>query len=338
MQKIKLITILIGMFLFTTFVFAQNTSDYLILQDIGLYKLDKPEKSIPGFGLMGGPRIDQNSAGVLSGAGHFPDHKDITYSVMYLGGGANPSPEVEVTLHAGGDSDRWLLHEIEDNYRDDEIETLGLLTDGAVMRRILLNGVYKRVLWIGIGGGSFTWLSNNVVIKISYTDLQGTKPEPIEVVNAYLQKFPSTINITDADFKSNNHNVQWIKDEIDRRLWLCDKWNAQFQAGGVTQADMIYNLVRSMKVFLNYRQKYFNVSAQADLDLLSGYQQNKDIASLQTKLSEYKGWWNSNKAKAISLPLEKCRRQSLELQRRQKGERKVASSEEQERNRPLSFR
>ena len=55
MQKIKLITILIGMFIFTTLVFAQNTSDYLILQDIGLYKLDKPEKYLPGEPPSGGP-------------------------------------------------------------------------------------------------------------------------------------------------------------------------------------------------------------------------------------------------------------------------------------------
>jgi len=67
-------------------------------------------------------------------------------------------------------------------------------------------------------------------------------------------------------------------------LWLCDKWNAQYQAGGVKQADLIYNLVRSMKVFLNYREKYFSVAAQADLDWLSSYKQNNDIASIQTEL------------------------------------------------------
>jgi hypothetical protein len=57
-----------------------------------------------------------------------------------------------------------------------------------------------------------------------------------------------------------------------------------------------------MNVFLNYRQKFYGVTAEADLKLLAGYQQNKDIASIQTKLSEYKGWWSTNKAKSISLP------------------------------------
>jgi hypothetical protein len=85
-------------------------------------------------------------------------------------------------------------------------------------------------------------------------------------------------------------------------LWLCDKWNAQSQAGSVTQADLIYNLDRSMGVFLNYRQKYYGVSAQADLDLLFGYKQNKDITPIQTKLKEYKTWWSANKGKSITLP------------------------------------
>ena len=148
-------------------------------------------------------------------------------------------------------------------------------------------------------GGHYRWLNNNVVVDISYTDLYKQKPEPLEVVKAYLAKFPSTIPSMTID---NTHNILWIKDEIDRRLWLCDKWNLQFQAGKATQKDLIYNLVRSMKVFLNFRQKYFSVAAQADLDLLSGYQRNNDIASLQTKLSEYKGWWEKNKGKGITLP------------------------------------
>ncbi|HMK49064.1 MAG TPA: hypothetical protein VK435_03345 [Thermodesulfovibrionales bacterium] len=100
--------------------------------------------------------------------------------------------EVQVTQHAGTDSDKWLLHEVEDGYRDGEMESLGRLTDGAILRKIDSN----KVFWLGLGGGSFTWLNNNVVVKISYIDLQGMKQEPIEVVQAYLQKYPSTIPST----------------------------------------------------------------------------------------------------------------------------------------------
>jgi hypothetical protein len=301
-KMVKVTATLLLLFISLSFSYAAaqgftNLGDCLVTNDIGkfTYKLRNAQLG--------------NAAGVVGGAGHFKlDHQDAICNGSYSNISEirglpleeaeekSMSVKVEVTQHTGGDSDRWLLHEIEDNYHDDEMETLGLVTDGAVMRKI----DNKRVLWLGIGGGTFRWVSNNVVINVSYTDLQGNKPEPLDVVQAYLTKFPSTITNTDAEFKSTAYNVKWIKDEIDRRLWLCDKWNAQFQAGGVAQADLIYNLVRSMKVFLNYRQKYFDVKAEADLKLLFGYQQNKDIAAIQTKLSEYKGWWSKNKAKSFS--------------------------------------
>ena len=277
-----------------------NLSDCLVTTDIGKYIYDV---KIARLG---------NAAGVVGGADHFKiDHVDSICSGEYSN--INEvrvfqtreeivnnlvSVDVQVTQHTGGDSDRWLLHEIEDSYRDPDNEDarLGLLLQATRLREINGNKI------IGRRGNGYTWVSNNVVVDVSYTDLQGNKPEPLEVVQAYLAKFPSSITTTPVEFKGNAYNAKWIKDEIDRRLWLCDKWNAQFQAGGVTQADLIYNLVRSMKVFLNYRQKYFGVAVDADLKLLAGYQQNKDIAAIQTKLSQYKGWWSSNKARSISLP------------------------------------
>ena len=292
MKKINLYILFITLFFITTTVFAKDISDYLILNDIGLYKLDKPEKSLPGEPPMGGPRLHKKN--VLSGAGHFPDHTDITYGVMYLGGGVNASPKVEITRHTGGDSDRWLRHEIEDTFRDGEIERMGLLSQGSRIVEINGNKIIART--------GCRWISNNnVIINISYTDLDGTKQEPLEVVQAYLAKFPSIITTTDTEFKSNDYNVQWIKDEIDRRLWLCDKWNAQFQAGITAQKDLIVNLISSMKVFLNYRQAYFGMKAMDDMSALHQLQKNKDIISINKKLTEYKTWWSANKGKSIHL-------------------------------------
>ena len=295
MRIMKLITLFIGLFLFPIIVFAQNISDYLIVQDIGVYKLGARQKVVGGF--IGGPRIF-DGAGVIAPTAHFyVDHTDKTYEVYYEGGNSLNSPTVQVTQHAGADSDKWLLHEVEDSYRDGDLETLGLLTDGAVLRRI----DSKRIFWIGIGGGSFMWVSNNLVIKVSYTDLQGTKPEPLEVVQAYLQKFPSTIALTDAEIKSRVHNETWIKDEMERRLWLCDKWNAQFQLGKVTQADMLKQLADHMTVFLKYRQRYYGIDATDDINALFDYSRNKDAAAIMNKLTAYKAWWAANKGNAISL-------------------------------------
>ncbi|MCE5211297.1 MAG: hypothetical protein LLG40_07070 [Deltaproteobacteria bacterium] len=293
MRKIKFAVILIGLLLFPIIAFTQNISDYLILQDIGNYKLDKPEKDLPGEPATGGPHLVKKN--ILSATGHFQDHNDVTYGVMYLSNSGNVSPDVQVTQHTGGDSDRWLLHELDKAFRT----SLGIPGDQYIMR--VVNG--NNIMTFGSAGWVYRWISNNKVISIEYEDGQMTKPEPVEVVNAYLVKFPSTLPaVTSADLRTKDNQSKWIKDEMDRRLWLCDKWNAQSQTGSVKQSDLIYNLVRSMNVFLNYRQKYYNIATDADIKALAGYKQNNDIASIQNKLTEYKTWWAKHKDKRISLP------------------------------------
>jgi len=299
MHNIKLVVILTCLLCFAAMSYAQNVTNYLILQNIGSYKFSTQSvnpitdevRQIPGY------TISKN-AGVLISTGHFRlDHKDITYETDYESDNADLGVDVQVTQHTGSDSDKWLLHEVEDNYRDDEAETLGQLTDGAVMRKI----DNKRVLWLGIGGGTFRWVSNNVVISVSYTDLQGTKPEPIEVVKAYLSKYPSIITVTDAELKGKAYNVKWIKDEMERRLWLCDKWSMQLQLGKTTQKEMLEALVKHMTVFLNYRQKYFGISATNDLTALGTALRANDGTTIKNKLAEYKAWWNANKGRSISI-------------------------------------
>ena len=284
MKKIFFIFLLI--FCLPIVSFAQGLENYIMQNDIGDYKFrPKPTKEIYG------------NSGVVISADHFDeDHDDISYVTRYI----KPDPilgvDVQVTQHTGGDSDRWLLHELDAEFRN----YYGIPGLSFTIKSIDGNSVYV----FSAGGRDYRWISGNKVIRIDYTALQmSTKPEPLEIVKAYLAKHPSSMQpIALLELRGNANVTKWIKDEIDRRLWLCDKWNAQFQSGGVTQADLIYNLARSMGVFLNYRQKYYSVAAEADLKLLSGYQENKDIASIQTKLSEYKGWWSSNKARSISLP------------------------------------
>ena len=50
-----------------------------------------------------------------------------------------------------------------------------------------------------------------------------------------------------------------------------------------------------MTVFLNYRDKYYGVSASSDKTALATYQNSGYITSLKAKLLEYKTWWASNK-------------------------------------------
>ena len=263
--------------------YSQNPSDYLICEDIGGFKK---------YGCSCG-----NGPGILGPTGHFgEDHKDISCDVTYHIMPLRLAVKVEVTQHAGGDSDKWLLHEVEDSYRDDEMETLGLLTKGAILRKIDGN----RVFWIGLGGGTFMWLNNNVVIRVSYRSLQGGKPEPLEVVQAYLQKFSPTI--PSALVLDRTHDEEWIKDEMERRLWLCDKWFLQLQVGKAELSDTVQSTVKHLNVFLDYREKYYGINARDEKIGLNSYLLNRDGTGIKNKLTQYKTWWSVNKTKSINLP------------------------------------
>jgi len=294
MKKQMIFTILF-LFISSSMGFCQAVADYLILQDVGPYRLSKPQ-AFRSLAPVGGPKFSED-AGILSGTGHFPDHTDKTYEVMYLGGDTNVSPTVTITQHAGGDSDKWLMHEMEDIYREGDLDRLGLLSQGVF---IMPAGNYK-ILSHGIGGGGYTWLSNNnVIVDIEYTSLVAGKPKPSEIVQAYIAKFPSIIPAT---FKLNSaHDIEWIKDEIDRRLWLCDKWVAQIQPEDAKLYDKLDSVVSSMNVFLDYREKYFGLASKNERLLLDNYLSAKNDASIRTKLTEYKTWWTAHKGDEITLP------------------------------------
>jgi hypothetical protein len=285
----ELLTAILCVCIFTTAVYAA-IEDYLILGDIGPYKLSRPQAFFPGEPPTGGPR-EYDRSGILAATDHFPDHADKTYEVMYIGGNGIPSPTVQVTQHAGVDSDRWLLHEVEMTYQ--KARTLGA-TYAAPNIVQVING--NKILFMR---GHYKWISNNVVVAIDFTDLTGSKPEPLEVVQAYLQKFPSTIPSTLV--LDDAHKIQWIKDEMERRLWLCDKWFMQLQLGKVLENQTLQESVKSMNEFLDYREKYYGISAASEKNLLAGYLSTNNGTGIRSKLAEYKTWWQANKTVAISL-------------------------------------
>jgi len=293
-----ILSILVVFTCLVSVTFAQDVKDYLILQDIGLYKLDKPEKMLPGEPPSGGPRT-YDGAGTISGSDHFSlDHADKTYEVMYLGGDANASPTVQVTQHTGGDSDKWLLHEVDKSFRaygDPGEEYEMRVVDG------------NTIMTFGSAGWTYRWLSGARIIHIEYHDSQMEKPEPIEVVKAYLAKHPSTLPaMTSGDLRKSANKTAWIRDEIDRRLWLCDKWFEQLQLGKAEQKKVLQEAIKSMNVFLDYRQKYYGVSSMKEKSLLAGYLSNNSETKIKDKLSEYKAWWNSNKSGSLFSRLITC--------------------------------
>ncbi len=292
--KVVILYVFISLFASFSIAQAQNVSDYLILQDIGSYKfitqakdfITGQIKTIPGYTVRVAP-------GILAGADHFDlDHDDKTYETDYVNVNIELAVDVQVTQHAGSDSDKWLLHEVERGFRSEDLESQ---FEGTIKE---ING-NKVITWLY--GTSYRWISNNVVVYISYSDPQLTKPEPLEIVQAYLAKFPSTIVLTDAEAKSAEHNEQWIKDEMERRLWLCDKWFFQLQLQRVDLDEVLRETVDHMNVFLDYREKYYGVSAGKEKQELWEYLRAKDGTGIKNKLSEYKAWWKENKDKAINL-------------------------------------
>ncbi|OGW50686.1 MAG: hypothetical protein A2Z50_07625 [Nitrospirae bacterium RBG_19FT_COMBO_42_15] len=294
MKVIKITTILaliIGIFLPDAKAFT-NLTDCLITSDIGIYNY-KSQRANMGKG-----------SGVVGLAGHFgKDHDDTVctgdYSNINQIRGLPVeevrqklvSVKIQLTQHSGSDSDKWLLHEVERGFRRGDYEE-----NMTVARFRNIDG--NNIFYSGLGGGTYRWISNYVIVSIEYIDLYKQKPEPIEVVRAYLAKFPSTIPALTID---KAHDEKWLKDEMERRLWLCDKWFYQLQLGKAEQKAVLQNTVDSMQVFLNYREKYYGIAAKDDKNLLSNYLMQNNGTGIKNKLKEYKGWWSVNKDKPINL-------------------------------------
>jgi hypothetical protein len=103
------------------------------------------------------------------------------------------------------------------------------------------------------------------MIMPGYHDTGMTKPEPIEVVRAYLAKHPSTLLTTSApELRNASNEMQWVKDGMDRRLWLWDMWflNLSIKKDGVRQVRE--EILDSINIFLNYREKYFGETTARD--------------------------------------------------------------------------
>ena len=281
MKKAMLFTIF-TIFILSSTCYSQDIFQYLILNDISTYRLSS------GFEFMGkivgkGPTSFQ---GGDEASGYYA-----AYKITYAGGTGNPSPSVEVRVYK---NTLWLLHEVDKSFRT----SLGIPGESYGPRQI--DG--QTILDFGAGGREYRWLSGNKVIRIEYTDLQMEKPEPIEVVKAYLAKHPSTLTaITLKQLRSTENKTAWIKDEMDRRLWLCDKWFTQLQLKKTEEKDVYREAVKNITIFLNYREKYYGLKAADEKNLLAEYLYSNNVTGIKAKLAECKNWWSVNKDKAIRL-------------------------------------
>ncbi len=293
MKNPKVVTLILFLLLLSPVSYAAITN-YLILEDIEPYRLFT---GVPGRVFSGPPsKYSQTSTGgILDAAGHFSED-DVSYEASYKEPNSKwPFVKVEVTQHSGSDSDKWLVHELDAEFRN----YYGIPDMSYTIKLIDGNTLFA----FGSGGWDYRWLSGYKVIMIEYNDLDMVKPQPLEVVKAYLAKHPSTLPALKlVDVRSPEMKTIWIKDEMERRLWLSDKWFLQIQVGKVESSETLQTIVKSMNVFLDYREKYYNISAKSEKELLLGYLEARNGTAIKNKLTEYKTWWGVNKTKAINLP------------------------------------
>ena len=276
-----------ALYIFCTLVFisnayTQNLDDNLVLH-------------IPGYKASNNPSCG-SGPGIIARAEHFYyDHQDMTYRISYFNLAKRIGAIVQVTDHVGGDSDKWLLHEIESDFRN----YYGLPGKSYVTRQINR----QTIMAVAVGGWAYRWLSGSKVIHIEYTDLQMTKPEPIDIVKAYLAKHPSTLPImTSSDLRTKTNMTEWIKDEMQRRLWLCEKWFQHHQVGKIDLSAALHEIVANITIFLNYREKYYNVNAEKDTKAISEYLSINDSTNIYNTLENYKMWWKAHKRQRIQVP------------------------------------
>ena len=275
-------SMLIYLFVVTILAYGQELSNYLILSNIGDFRASKNPSSGKG-------------PGIVVGADHFYiDHDDMTYRISYFNKQTRVGPKAQVTQHAGSDSDKWLLHEVDSGFRDKYgTPAVSYYPWQIDSQTVLINAV---------GGREYRWLSGYKVVEIEYHGSLTQTPEPLEVVKAYLAKHPSTLSaMTLSQLRSTDSKIKWIKDEMDRRLWLCDKWYGQLSAGKTDQKTALDAVVKSMNVFLDYREKYYGIKAADEKNLIEGYLYSDNSTGITTKLTEYKTWWAAHKGDSISL-------------------------------------
>ncbi|HEY6010112.1 MAG TPA: hypothetical protein VIX18_01475 [Nitrospirota bacterium] len=260
---------------------SQNAADTLVCQDIGSFK---KYNCACGVGM-----------GVLGRADHFgEDHKDISCVAAYHSLPQKMTVKAEVTSHTDPSAAvKRLMHEVDKEFRD----YYGKPEPGYVIKTIDGNVVYA----FGSAGWNYRWVSGDRVISLEFHDTKMTKPEPMEVLKAYLAKHRSALAATTTEeLRSAPAETKWIRDEMDRRLWLCDKWLQRIPAGKAA-AMPDDRSVESLRVFLDYRERYFGVKAEDEKNVLTGYLSSNNAAGIKARLREYKDWWTSNKDKEIHL-------------------------------------
>ncbi|MEW6419947.1 MAG: hypothetical protein AB1480_17840 [Nitrospirota bacterium] len=267
-----------------------KVSDYLILNDIGPYKLSSTSE------FMGIKFLSENKnlreVDITTERFVDEEYKEYNsykaYKTIYVGSLGKLSFMVEIKEYFQRGN---LLHNVEYSYRDRGWERLGLLIQGAQLRLIDGNKI------IFLEGRRYSWISKNVVVNIIC--FESNKSEPLEVIQDYLRKFPSTIPAS-LEF-DQNHNKKWIKNEMERRLNISNMLFERIRTATLPERKALKEAVDSLNVFLEYRERYFDKESKFEKKLLQEHLDANNQTDIKKKLSEYNKWWRENKGESIDL-------------------------------------
>ncbi len=268
-----------------------KVSDYLILKDIGPYK----QSSKSEFMGIEFRNENKNLREVDITTERLSDEQYFSYKTYktryaYRPGKSSLTVEVKEFYHT-----HWLLHNIEYDYRAHGPERLGLLIQGVQLRLIDGNRI------ISSKGSRYRWISKDVVIEISSTDLNDDKTEPLEVIQAYLEKFPSTI--ADSLAFDQNYDEKWIKDEMEKRLLISSYLFSMIDTVMWSkEKKVLTQIVDHVNIFLDYRAKYYNEQSRDEKQLLQKYLNVSNRKEIENKVRDCNKWWREYKGKSIYLP------------------------------------
>lgn len=290
---IRNVMFLLGLSLIACLSYAQTAGDYLILQDIDRYKLTK------GIELRGRILGAEPSVTRMGDAaqGYY-----ISYGTRYVGGTGYAVPNVEVRVY---DSTQWMLHELERDIKNRK-EGVATTTNIAAATEPVDN---YPVIVFEVSGGSYRWISGNKAIILNYRDANFQYPIPMEVISAYLKKYPSTLPAT-YQIRHPDREKEFIREEFDYHLWVADRCVSLIQEADPKRNEKLKDAAKHLEEFAKYRKTYFSNllsflgnNMDADIELLQHARMRADLETIvRTKLAEYKEWWAEHKTDEITFP------------------------------------
>jgi membrane carboxypeptidase/penicillin-binding protein len=164
-------------------------------------------------------------------------------------------------------------------------------------RLLGINSPLARDLSIALGSSAVTLKE----LTVAYSTLAnlGTKPEPLEIVRAYLAKYPSSITMTDAELKSAAHTESWLRNEMERRVWLMEKWVGVGNADVLKQAEAERAILEHAEVFSKYMHKYLGDSPN---EMIKGFflaSRPFNWTRLTAEVGKLRAWWDANKSRPL---------------------------------------